>query len=278
MRDFRSIPRPPQDSVSAIRRCEHRIPGIFGGLDASLQKASVVVFVLMLFCPLLQGQQRSEPVAKLVHRYEYGCGYSCAQEVAIDLGGMYAAKSDDRVAVRFCSKEPLPVALTTAAAAYAYVNSILEGSYGYTAERVLFLRSEDCLGPDPAVTATEFWAVPKGATAPTAIETMTSNRVRIETIPGKRSITSRHGYREALKHLQERLATDPEATGIVIGSYYKSPNALMERRLSEARQMLSKSGLPQGRYFVRLSPWTGEYSLSSPEPKYPSLFVVKTEQ
>src|SRR5215203_3605877 len=119
-----------------------------------IQKVSVVVFVLVLFCTLLQAQQKSEPVAKLVHRYERGCGYSCAQELAIDLGGVYAAKIDDRVAVRFCSKEPMPIALTTAAAAYAYVNSILEGSYGYTAERVLFLRSEDCLGPHANVTAT----------------------------------------------------------------------------------------------------------------------------
>jgi hypothetical protein len=242
-----------------------------------IQTALGVVFVLMLmlFCNLLQGQQNSEPVAKLVHRYERGCGYSCAQEVAIDLGGVQAAKIDDRVAVRFCSKEPMPVALTTAAAAYAYVNSILEDSYGYTAERILLLRSEDCVGRHTAVTATEFWALPKGAGAPTAIESMTSNQVRIETLASKGMTTSRRAYRSRLKKLQEKLESDPEAIGLVIGNYHKTPSALMQRSLSEARQMLSKSGLPQERYFVRLAPWTGEYSLGSPEPNYPSFFVVE---
>jgi hypothetical protein len=222
----------------------------------------------------MSGQGDSQSEAKLVHRYDSGCGYSCAQETAIDLG-LKAAKPDDRIAVRFCSKEPMPLALATAAAAYAYVISILEGSYGYTAERVLFLRSEDCLGPHAAVTATEFWVLPTGAKAPHSVESMTSNRVHFETVVSIGMTTNRRAYLAALKKLQERLGKDPRAIGIVLGHYYKSPNPQVKQRLREAKAALDRSGLPQERYFVRLAPWTGEYSLGSPEPRYPSLFIVE---
>jgi len=241
-----------------------------------VRKASAAFVLLFMWSAVWsQGQEPSRPEAKLVHRYEHGCGYSCAQEVAADVGGLYAAKPDDRVVVRFCSKEPMAVALTTAAAAYGYVISTLEGSYHYTPDRVLFLRSEDCGGPDAAVTATEFWAVPKGATLPSLVESMTSNRVRIDTLVAKGRIANRRAYRVALKKFQDTLRTDSTAIGIILGDYYKSPSPLMKQRLREAKAALDRSGLPRERYFLRLAPWTGEYSLGSPEPRYPSLFIVE---
>src|SRR5947209_3185941 len=104
-----------------------------------MKNALVPLLGLFLsFSGLLQKQSSVRSQAKLVHRYEKTCGYSCAQELAIDLGGVYRKEPTDSVAVRFCSKEPLPVALSTSAAAYGYVISILQGSYGYTPERVLF--------------------------------------------------------------------------------------------------------------------------------------------
>jgi hypothetical protein len=236
--------------------------------------------VLMLALPsiVLQGQQSSQPTPKLIHRYELGCGYSCAQEVAADLGGLGAAKSDDRVAVRFCSKEPMPLALTTAAAAYGYVISILEGSYGFTPDRILFLRSDDCLGPNVAVIATEFWAIPKGASMPAAVESVKSSDVKSQSIPERnmRAIGTRN-YRTATRQLIKRLRTTRQMVGIVVGYYYDEPSQVMRRRLREVRRALEKSGLEQNRYFVRLSPWSGERSIDprKPEPVYPSFFVVE---
>ena len=74
-------------------------------------------------------QNVAQPKAELVHRYERGCGYSCNQELAIDLGGVSGTASDDIVAVRFCSKEPLPRALALAASPPDYVITILTGVY-----------------------------------------------------------------------------------------------------------------------------------------------------
>lgn len=148
--------------------------------------------LLTLFGISSQGQQRSQPVPQLIHRYELACGYSCAQEVAADLGKHGAGKPGDRIAVRFCSKEALPLALTTAIAAYGYVISILEQSYAYNPEHVLLLRSDDCLGQNAAVTATEFWDIPLGASMPAAVESIRSSEVKVRVYSTDKR--SRHRY------------------------------------------------------------------------------------
>lgn len=224
---------------------------------------------------MLSRQESIQPGAKLVHRYERRCGHSCAQELAVDLGGVYAKKPDDIVVVRFCSKEALPLALSTSAAAYRYVISILTDSYGYTPERVLFLRSESCIGSVSAVTATEFWAIPQGAALPASVETVKSSQVRVDSLPMEGLIGNAHSYKAALQKLPERLRANPEAVGIVLGYYYKQPSRVMKRKLREVQRTLKQSGLSEDRYSVRLAPWTGEYGDDDPEPKYPSLFVVE---
>lgn len=242
---------------------------------------AVLALVIGLFLSSnapLSIQESIQSAATLVHRYERACGSSCLQELAIDLGGVHATKPDDTVVVRFCSKESLPMALTTAAASPGYLISILTGSYGYTQERILFLRSEDCLGPDPAVAATEFWAVPNGAALPPSVESIRSSQVRSETVGMEATSTEgTRNYRSAAQELAAKLRARPEAVGIVLGYYYRRPNAAMQRRLREVRTILEQSGLPQERYRVRLMRWTGERSVDPPEtePMYPSLFIVE---
>lgn len=65
--------------------------------------------------------------------------------------------------------------------------------------------------------------------------------------------------------------------GIVLGYYYDKPSQLMKKRLREVRRGLEKSGVQHSRYFVRLSPWSGERSIDPAEPElvYPSFFVVE---
>lgn len=242
------------------------------------QALALMIGLLLSSGASLPRQGRVRPEATLVHRYEEGCGYSCAQELAIDLGGVYGKNPDDKVAVRLCSREPLPVALSTSAAAYGYVISILEGSYGYTPERILFSRSEDCLGSDRAVTATEFWVIPSGAAPPASVESIRSNQVRLESVGAEAIIVEGiRNYRAATQELITKLREKPQAVGVVLGYYYQRPNPVMRRRLNEVRRLLEQSGLPQDRYFVRLARWTGERSVDppDPEPRYPSVFVVE---
>jgi len=64
----------------------------------------------------------------------------------------------------------MPLALSIAAMNPFIVARALNQGYNFSLERILFLRSEDCLGSDPAVAATELWAVPKGAALPPFVE------------------------------------------------------------------------------------------------------------
>jgi hypothetical protein len=243
-----------------------------------MQKVPAFFIVLFLstnvwFAP----QERAQPAAKLVHRYEQACGYSCLQELAISLGGVQATKPDDTIAVRFCSKESLPIALTTAAAAPEYLISILTGSYGYTPERILFLRSVDCPGTDSKVTATEFWVIPKGASLPPSVESIKSNQAQVETISMEaQPVEDARNFKAALNEFTEKLRARPRAFGVVLGYYYRRPTTAIKQRLATVRISLKQSGLSQDRYHARLMPWTGERSLDppQPEPAYPSFIVV----
>jgi hypothetical protein len=234
-----------------------------------------LIIALILSGVSLSGQESIQSGARLVHRYERRCGYSCLQELAIALGGGDAKKSSNAVAIRYCSKESLPLALSTAAASPAYLISILTDSYGYTPERILFLRSEGCLGPASEVTATEFWAIPQGAALPTSVESVRSSQVRVDSLGMEGLIGNARSYKAALQKLPDRLRANPDAVGIVLGYYYKQPSRVMKRRLREVQRRLKENGLSEDRYSVRLAPWTGEYGDDDSEPKYPSLFVVE---
>jgi hypothetical protein len=90
-------------------------------------RPSFSVALLLVLAEFVSGQSLL-PKAELIHRYERGCAYSCNQELAIDLGGVRGATSDDTIAVRLCSKEPLDRALAYAASPPGYVIEILMGN------------------------------------------------------------------------------------------------------------------------------------------------------
>lgn len=243
-----------------------------------MQRILILMFGLLI--PLnvsFAGQGLIRPSSKLVQRYERGCDDACLQELAIQLGGVYAKGSDDKVVVRFCSKEPLPVAFSTAAAPPKFVASVLTESYGFTSERILFSRSEDCLGIDPSITATEFWVIPKGGASPPSVEMVNASQIKIDNLGMKGAFGTAKSYRKALQKLPQVLRTRPKSVGIVLGYYYNKPSTTMERRLREVRRRLKQSGAPNSRYFIRQMPWTGERSVDppDPEPTYPSIFIIE---
>ena len=227
---------------------------------------------------LVYGQNGAQPKAELVHRYERGCGHSCNQELAIDLGGGAGTRPEDIVAVRFCSKEPLLNALALAASPPDYVISILKDVYKYTPERILLLRSADCLSSNPAVAATEYWVIHKDGVLPPHVESVKSCQVNFGSL-GYRGANA-HDYIAALHELPKSLRADPGRFGIVLGYYLKRPSRILKQRLNEAKRFLERSGLPQNRYMISLKPWTGEYRIDppEPEPKYPDISIVEISE
>lgn len=172
----------------------------------------------------------------------------------------------------------MPLALSIAAMNPFAVARALNLGYNFALERILFLRSQDCLGSKSAVAPTELWAIPKGAALPTFAESIKSSHAQLEILGTKTLLPNgTTNYRLAVRQLGTKLRAAPEAVGVVLGYYFKRPSPQMKRRVREVQKILEQSGLPRDRYSVRLMPWPGERSIDppEPEPKYPNVLVVE---
>ncbi len=169
-----------------------------------MKKIVSVVCLLFFSGALLVAQETVKPKARLVRpAFTGGDFLHVIEEAAIDIKE-YAGGPGGAAAVRVCTKEPLPVALTTATANPFIMIDYLE-HYGFSREHILFLRAEDCSGKNPAIVMTEFWAIPKGATPPPSVESIRSSQARLEVVRTEDTIKSARDYRAALRQLYPDL-------------------------------------------------------------------------
>ena len=220
-------------------------------------------------------QQNSQAV--LFKRYDRGAAYNRIIEEVLTL--TIAVKPENRVtvAVRVCSKQPLPLALFPANADPFHIAELLTGGYAYLPEHVIFLRAEDCLGKDPLTGITEIWTLSEGASFPAYVEKLVSTdaqRVPLGKKPAKRNIGVLD-YKTALDNLIRELQRDPHARGVVVGFFLKRPSAMLQRRIREVRSTFQRSGLPPDRYLVYTDYFNSETSDSDPEPVYPEIYLIK---
>ena len=244
----------------------------------AMRQALFLIIGLLFFSGVLHGQGSTNPKAMQLRRYERsGSGFDEITEANYELSRRLDT-SNDLTAIRVCSRESMPLALSIAAMNPFTVARALNQGYNFSLERILFLRSEDCLGSDSAVAATELWAVPKGAELPSFVESIKSSQAQLQIVGTKTlKAAGMRNYKSAVKELTTKMRATPEAIGVIVGYYFKQPSPEVRRRVSEVQKMLEQSGLPRDRYSVRLMPWPGERSIDPPEtePKYPSFFIVK---
>lgn len=237
-----------------------------------------VLFLLLLLPVFRAFAQGSEHTARLFKRYDAGAAYNRVTEDVLTLSLSVKAKERAKVAVRVCSEELLPFALATAGADPFHIADLLTGGYGYTAEGVIFLRSEDCLSEkEPLRPVTEIWTAPEGASLPSNVEALKSNEAKLVSLGKRPANRGVRDYRSAIGELIKNLRANPTSRGVVFGYFLKRPSAELQLRLHEVTKLLEQSGLPQDRYLVRPMAWNDEVSTYPPdsEPRYPSVFVVK---
>ena len=141
-----------------------------------MRQALFLIIGLLLFSSVSLGQGSTKPEAVRMRRYERnGSGFDEITEANYELTRRLDTTNDLAV-VRICSREPMPLALSIAAMNPFTVARALNQGYNFAFERILFLRSENCLGSDTAVAATELWAVPKGAAPPAFVESIKSSQ------------------------------------------------------------------------------------------------------
>lgn len=237
---------------------------------------SCLLLILSFWTWPVLGQGDSRKLAHRIDRYEFGASHEEVKEAAYRLTG-YIGERDDEVAVRVCSREPMPLALATAAANPFDVAAVLVGGYAYSTKRIMFLRSEDCLSQSSMVPPTEIWAIPKGAPLPSHVQVIASDAIHSKSLGVPRaSIMGHPDYRSAARRLVAELKRDPTAVGIVLGYYIDKPRPGMSRRLREVKRILERGRIEQNRFFIRLTPWNDYVSLypRDVEPKYPSVFLI----
>ena len=215
--------------------------------------------------------------AVLFKRYERGGSVNKIIEDTFSLKIDVTPEDKAIVAVRVCSKSPLPFALVTANADPFFITEQLVNAYAYAPERLVYLRSEDCLGKEPSRGITELWTLSRGASFPPYIEKAAftdAQRVALGKKPVFRGVRD---YREAIADLIKELQVNPTARGLVVGYYEFNGrlNPLLRRRLQEVTKTFERSGLPQDRYLVHITHANDESWESQPKALYPEVYIIK---
>jgi hypothetical protein len=243
-----------------------------------LKQEVVLILILFLLSFSVFAQSHSEHSAQLFKRYDSGVAYNRVTEDVLTLSLSISAMERSQVAVRVCSKQPLLFALATSSANAFHIAELLTGGYGYTAERVMFLRSEDCLSAKKqSQPVTEIWTISAGAPLPSHVESLKSNQARLVSLGRISANRGVRDYRSALRHLIQNLHANPNSVGVVFGYFLQCPSPMLQRRLREVGRMFKESRLPPHRYLVRPIEWNDEVSTYPPdsEPRYPSIFIIE---
>jgi hypothetical protein len=235
-------------------------------------KYSTIILVLFSSVTLF-GQNSDKPEAKLIRVFTKGDFLHTNNEAALDLRE-FTNGSEDKVAVRICSREPTPLALATASGRPFLLASNLT-NHGYSPENILFLRAKNCKQYSSLIAITEFWAIPKGAALPPAVDVLKSSQVKTDEYVTKKGETKEEGFRRNLENLASKLRGEPRAVGIIAGYYLNNPSFGLKNNLQKAQRFFARSGLPKDRYFIRTLPWTGVIDFGDREPVYPAVMSVE---
>ena len=238
---------------------------------------AVILWISLLPLAQIFGQERARTEAILANRFEsYVGGYRLHESLAALSESL--REPGTKLAVRVCSNRSLRDALAIAAASPVAVHDYIIEAEGYTPERVLLLRANDCVSSNANYTAIELWVVPQDAAPPPSIESFRACQVSIRSLLTRELGESADDYRNGLRQLIATLRERPQAIGLVTGFYYerrRRPLLTVRRSLHEARRLLRQSRIPPDRYIIRLKPWNDVWSPDYPEPSYPAVSTIE---
>jgi hypothetical protein len=126
----------------------------------------VAVFAILNLSPYLQAQETSPTKSVLTYRIENPRDWYFTNHKPLLNYNRLVEQPDTLIAVRVCTKEPLAKAVVLSGSKPFMVANYMKLIYGYTPDRVLFLRSEECHRGKAAISSTEVWIIPRGAVPP----------------------------------------------------------------------------------------------------------------
>lgn len=240
-------------------------------------RAFLLIVLLGSTTLLLYGQLNKLTKAQCVYRVEADENWHFSDAKPFLPYGDTVRQPNTMVTVRVCSKEPLMKAWYLSGRKPSDVLAYMMMTYGYSSDRILFLRSSECQNNASHTAAvTEVWLVPPDTAPPPSNESL--KLCQVKEIELGKTIESTRKFNKILSLLTTSLNQKSQALGVVVGIYNKHGKQSIKRRLDKVRRTLDHSQVPADQYLIRLLKTNDSGPSTSSRNSYLNIFLYeKTE-
>ena len=257
-------------------------------MSVSKQKAGLLLFLLMVALRSEGTAPPANPKAILIGRCVGQCWYdTLRQEYSFALAD---ATRWGSIAIRLCSSERSEIAVGKSSYNLVVIVDELKQLHKVDVNDAVLLFSRRCRAGKLGRVATEFWAIPQGASLPFHEKSIKINELSISMArqPNDKAhmetlLTRGEAYPKTTTELQssseteamaQMLRRDPDSYGVVIGYYFSRPVAELQQRVLLAKQQLEKDPALKGRFSTHLIPYGVNFT-DSVEPTEPHFKVIR---
>lgn len=253
-----------------------------------MRKTIFLSVLLIVWCAMAVGQtEKDKP--RLLARLD-ARGEDVLNEI-YKLGLVVEASFDfkeDAIAVRVCSDDPLPVALSMARG-LPFVTTVKLEKLGIPKSRIYYLRqSRGCRMWPNNYALTEYWLIPSNAEFPEFDEAARASSISGYQLTNADSLTkgewfegdtlgqvTPQSYKLVLDKVLKHLKQNKSAVAIIRVPYYRlSPTVDLKTRRRQTLDYLKVNGIASHRVYVRRIYSGSRPPFRSDEPKYPDIFLV----
>jgi hypothetical protein len=257
-------------------------------MRVSKLKAGLLLFLLTVTLRLEGPAFPQNPKAILIGRCVGQCWYdTLRQEYSFALADTTNWGS---IAIRLCSSERSEIAVGKASYNLVIIVDELKKLHKVDVNDAVLLFSRRCRVTRPERVATEFWAIPRGASLPVheksikinelsiSIARQQNDKAHMETLLARGEafpkVTTEPQASSETEAMAQMLRREPDSYGMVVGNYFSRPAAELKRRVLLAKQQLEKHPALRGRFSTHLIPYGINYT-DSVEPTEPSFKVIR---
>ena len=137
-----------------------------------LRLAIIILLVSVALATAAFGQVTAQPKAILGYQVDEWLNWNLnGGELLLDHIEL-VRRPETKIAIRVCTELPLAEAIKQSKSPPFRIANFMKLNHGYTPERLLFLRSNECYRGEKIISAIEVWIVPQGAVLPSAEDTL----------------------------------------------------------------------------------------------------------
>lgn len=244
--------------------------------------------LLTMWCGVAVGQTEKDRPRLVVRLHASGDDVlNAIYKLGLIVESSFDSK-EDTVAVRVCSDEPLPVALSMAKG-LPFVTTVKLEKMGIPKSRIYYLRqSRGCRVRPNDYALTEYWLIPKNAEFPEFDEAAGASRLSGYQLTNADYLAKEEwfevqeleqltaqSYRMVLNRVLKQLKQNRSAVAIIRVPYYRlSPTVELKLRVRQTLDYLKVNGIANHRVYVRRIYSGSRQPSPNYEPKYPDIFLV----